>query len=504
MHPSKSKSMPIRPISTNEVNISRISLGLRTEMGYNWGRHGQPRLITLRGGQGCLTFLGETNMDVTLDLCTDRVRRLVPPMAVAMAGLCAMTYASEKIDFSVASLFDAQRNELVNTWGGTWQAGSMQRLSIRTAKIRGERLALAAELGPLGAGEEAYMQCLACGFGRTRAYCQTRDLARYSAMRFNIANDCNVALDAALQVKDYRDNIGQRAVYHYDLPAKPQWRLVEVPLSLAAKNWTVEGLPDLSRVLTLDFTFVPKAAVSAGRVYLENIALVERGGPLDVDSSPLRPLVERLAHRQWDALWAARSRDHGLIPNNSYQSTDAGLNCTAAVLWMLPTATRRHWVAEDEANRYVARLVGTIDRLLDESRYVPPRNVDWVTLKPSLLPEESAVDAAFMALALHQYKSLLGTPPALRAAIDRTREPFQLRRLRLPAGLADVVSLAGPYGPAGFVPFIYDGYTNEGNVISLAAHLDGAAPRPHRYPLERRHSAGASAGAQAERGPGGT
>jgi len=460
-----------------------------------------------------------------LNTLIDSIRRFVPRMVV-LAGFCAgfqgtiahgaITPAAEKIDLSIAPLFDGRQNELVNTWGGTWQTGSMRKLSIeqvriddkgtqgvpgpifadsrptndyetRPAKIGTvpERLALAAETGPLAAGHQTYLQCLACGFGPTRAYFQTRDLARYSALRFTMSNDTGAALDAALQLKDYRDSLRHRAIYHYALPAKSGWRQIDVPLSLTAANWTVEGEPDLSRVLTIDFIFTPQKEIFAGRICLESVALVERGGPLDIDSSPLRSLVDRMARRQWDALWSARSRDSGLIPNNSYQSTDAGLNCTAAVLWMLPAATRRHWISQDEADRYVQTLLGTIDRLLDKSHYLPPRNVDWVTLKPSLLPEESTVDAAFLALALHQYKTLARTPPALRQAMDRTENRFNFSAFARPNGWRMSYRCGGQYGSGGFVPFIYDGYTNEGNVISLAAHL----AVQHHVPIETLWSA---------------
>ena len=70
----------------------------------------------------------------------------------------------------------------------------------------------------------------------------------------------------------------------------------------------------------------------------------------------------------------------------------------------------------------VGLLTQTIGRLLDHSNYLPPRNVDWVTLKPSLMPEESSVDAAFLALALHRYKTLPSTPDALRKSMAHNRQ----------------------------------------------------------------------------------
>jgi hypothetical protein len=423
-------------------------------------------------------------------LFRDRVRRFAPHVAAAMMAFCALATrttaraaiapASKKVDLSVTPLFDGQRSELLNTWGGTWQAGSMQKISIQPAIAHGGRTALTAEIGSLSAGREAYLQCLACGFGPSRAYYQTRDLARYGALRFTIANDTGAALDASVQLKDYRDSLRHRAIYHYSLPVTGNWQQVEVPLSPDAPQWSFEGSPDLTRILTVDFTFAPQKTISAGRICMANVELVEKGGPLDIDSSPLRALVDRMAHRQWDALWAARSRDNGLIPNNSYQSTDAGLNCTAAVLWMLPSATRRHWIEQDEADHYVQTLLATINLLLNKSHYLPPRNVDWVTLKPSLLPEESTVDAAFLALALHQYKTLSRTPTPLRHAIDNTENRFNFSAFARPNGWRMSYRCSDKYGPPGFVPFIYDGYTNEGNVISLAAHLTVQ----HHVPIE--------------------
>jgi hypothetical protein len=74
-------------------------------------------------------------------------------------------------------------------------------------------------------------------------------------------------------------------------------------------------------------------------------------------------------------------------------------------------------------------------------------------------------------LALHQYKMLATTPLALRQAIDRTENRFNFSAFARPNGWRMSYRCAGSTGPEGFVPFIYDGYTNEGNVISLAAHL---------------------------------
>ena len=405
-----------------------------------------------------------------------------------MAMLCTVILAGGECrsaagsaDLAVVSLYDGRRTELLNTWGGAWSVGDRKGTTLQYhADPRGEA-ALYLELGPLKAGDERYLQCFASGFGPSREYQQTRDLTPYARLDFRVRNATRVPLRGVLQLKDYRDNPEHCAAYPFQMAAATDWVDISVPLRLAASDWRLNGQPDLSRILTIDFRFEPQAALNSGRIYLTDVALSERGGPLDIDTSPLPSLVERLACRQWHALWAARNRGHGLIPNNSYQSTDAGLNTTAAMLWMLPAATRRHWVEQGEADRYVALLLRTTDRLLDQAKYVPPRNVDWVSLKPSLLPEESVVDAAFMALALHRYKSLPSTPPALRAAIAHTQNRFDFAPFECPAGWRMAYRYASPYCPAGFTCCTYDGYTNESNLTSLAAHL----AEGHSVPIEK-------------------
>ena len=119
---------------------------------------------------------------------------------------------------------------------------------------------------------------------------------------------------------------------------------------------------------------------------------------------------------------------------------------------------------------------------------MPPRYVDCVTLRPSLLPEESSVDAAFLALALYQYQSLPTTPTSLRAAIVATQRRFDFAPFGSPGGWRMAYRYASHYGPEGFYPGTYDGYTNEGNLTSLAAHL---SPR-NSVPIETHWNSSAN------------
>ena len=323
---------------------------------------------------------------------------LRPVVSAAILAWGIDPAAATEADLAIVPLFDAQRRELINGWGGTWSRGNLGELSLQISPLRPERPALCLDLGPTRPCECRYAECFASAQGRSGAYYQTRDLGRYERVEFDVFNDTGAPLQCALQCIDDNDHNPRHAVYRYRLEPDRVWTHIVVPLhSPAADSF------DLSRTLAIDFAFQPEASLAGGRVYLDRLLLVEPGAPADVNVSPLPVLVERLARRQWDGLWAARSRNHGMIPNVSYQTTDAGLNTTAAVLWMLPAAERRAWVSPLEGRRYIEQLVHTVDRLLDRAHHVPPRNLDWVTLEPSLLPEESAVDAAFLALALRQY-----------------------------------------------------------------------------------------------------
>ena len=79
--------------------------------------------------------------------------------------------------------------------------------------------------------------------------------------------------------------------------------------------------------------------------------------------------------------------------------------------------------------------------------------------------EESSIDAAFIALALHNYKSQPATPTALRDSIDALENRFDF----------SAFTTAGAFRQAYFQPTgqfgccTYSGYTNENKVIALAA-----------------------------------
>jgi hypothetical protein len=141
----------------------------------------------------------------------------------------------------------------------------------------------------------------------------------------------------------------------------------------------------------------------------------------------MAPIVERLAERQFSGLWTARNRATGLIYNASDNANLAALNTTAGVLWMLPAAVRHGWVQQAEANAFATQIISSLNTNLNLTSYVPTRFLFPATAAlPGGQNEESSVDASFMALALHNFKSQNTTPPALSASIDAVENRFKL------------------------------------------------------------------------------
>ena len=190
-----------------------------------------------------------------------------------------------------------------------------------------------------------------------------------------------------------------------------------------------------------------------------------------------RTIVERLAKRQFMGLWAARNKTTGHDSQFvATTSTLGALNTTTGVVWNLPAAVRRGWVAQADADAYMDQLVASLNTNRNQTTYLPTRFLDLVTAAPPYTDhEESSIDAAFIALALHNYKSQPATPAALRDCDRYTRKSLRFRGVchgrRVPAGL---FSATGQFGCC-----TYSGYTNENKVIALAAEVIDA----HHVPL---------------------
>src|SRR5215471_4078384 len=86
--------------------------------------------------------------------------------------------------------------------------------------------------------------------------------------------------------------------------------------------------------------------------------------------------------RQFMGLWAARNKTSGLIPNSSDNIALGALNTTTGVVWNLPSAIRRGWVTQSDADAYMTQLVSTLNHNRNQTTYLPTRFLDLVTGAP--------------------------------------------------------------------------------------------------------------------------
>ncbi|MBN1854424.1 MAG: hypothetical protein JW829_16960 [Pirellulales bacterium] len=382
-------------------------------------------------------------------------------------------------DLSTIPLIDGERAGDLNYWGGPFGIGNISSIAKQSVVVHSGQYAYRVDLGSIGSGGFGFFQTFSSGFGPSAAYRQTRNLDYFDLVGGYIRNETGTDFTLKFEIKDYRDSGSHQAFRRFEIPASGDWTNIEASLDLNASGWTVVGSPDLSRTFAISFIVEATHGPVDGLIYMDDIQLFEHGS-LDIQTAPIREIATRIAHRQLDGLWSSRSRTHGLIPNTSHEVMKSAMNTTAGVLWLLPSAIRRGWVSQADADAYAGQLAATLNANLNQTTYLPSRFADLATAGPVANAEESTIDAAFLALALHQYKSLPTTSDALRQAIDDVQNRFQW----------DAFSEAGrfhmAYFPAsGITPYSYDGYTNEGKVISLAA----AVSEDHHIPIEANWNA---------------
>ncbi len=124
----------------------------------------------------------------------------------------------------------------------------------------------------------------------------------------------------------------------------------------------------------------------------------------------------------WDC--GPRNKTSGLIPNSSNDVSLGALNTTTGVVWNLPSAIRHGWVTQADADTYMTHLVATLNNNRNQTTYLPTRFLDFVTGAPVTDHEESSIDASFLDLALHNYKSQPATPTVLKNSIDALESRF--------------------------------------------------------------------------------
>jgi hypothetical protein len=387
-----------------------------------------------------------------------------------LLGLGSGTQAG---DLSVVPLLNGERSDALNLWGGPFGTGNITSVAKQGSIVHTGSGAYRANLGSIPDDGFRFFQTFSSAVTSAPGFRQDRDLTQYETLEGYVRNDTTAPLTFSLELKDYRDSGSYRAVRNYTIPAGAAWTKIEAPLDLS-NGWTVSGTPDLRRTFAVSFLVDADFGPATGSLYLDDFNLIEKGPGIDVATAPIHSIVERLAKRQFTALWAARNKTSGIIPNVSTDVQTGALNTTTGVVWLLPSAVRRGWVSQSDANAYMGQVVNSLNVNRNQTTYLPTRFLNLVTAAPQG-GEESSIDASFIALALHNYKSQPTTPPALRDAIDAVQNRFNF------AAFAESPGFNLAYNPAtGFTPYHYSGYTHEGKVIALAAEVSDA----HHVPLE--------------------
>jgi hypothetical protein len=372
-------------------------------------------------------------------------------------------------DLSIVPLLDGERSDSLNLWGGPITAGNTSGFTKQSSVVHSGIGAYQANLGSVPSGGFKFFQTFSSQVIGTPGYRQDRDLTQYQSLDGYVRNDTATPLTFSLELKDYRDSNSHRATRSYTIPAGGTWQSINAPLDLGS-GWTVTGTPDLSRTFALSFLVNADSGATSGSLYLDDFRLREMGPSIDVATAPIADIVERLARRQFMGLWAARNKTSGLIPNSSDNATLGALNTTTGVVWNLPAAIRRGWVTQSEADAYMGQLVSSLNNNRDQTTYLPTRFLSLVTAAPVTDHEESSIDAAFLALSLHNYKSQPGTSAALQTSIDALQNRFNFAAFAGPGAFRQAY-----FQPTGqFGCCTYSGYTNENKVIALAAALSTA------------------------------
>lgn len=412
-----------------------------------------------------------------------RIRAALATLFLTAFALAAWPSLVAASDLSVVKLFDGERtgalgsSQFLNNWGGPFSAGSLPSIQRDATVSHTGAASVRVSLGTIAAGGSGFFQTFSSE-PAPQSYRQTRDLSRYESFETYVRNDTGATLNLKYELKDYRDNLSHQAYRTFTVPAGPGWTKLSASLDLQSPGWTVVGTPDLSRTYASSFIVSPQAGSVSGSIYLDDFSLREARAELDSQTAPIASVVERLAERQFSGLWTARNRTTGLIYNSSDDANLAAMNTTGGVLWMLPAAVRRGWINQADADLFAGQVVTSLNANLDQSRYLPTR---FINPSSALLPgganEESSIDASFIALGLHNYRLQGTTPAPLAASINAVVNRFEFDAFAAPAGFR----LA--YFPgSGFTAGTYDGYTNEGKVVSLAAELS----TDHHVPLESR------------------
>ncbi|APZ95134.1 Ig-like domain-containing protein [Fuerstiella marisgermanici] len=362
-----------------------------------------------------------------------------------------------------------------NLFGGPAVASDNITVRHETSTVRGGEGALRADVLIAESGFGFFGPALA-GFGPDSSYIDTRDITPFEQLEFQIKNETNAPFTLKLELKDYRDlnqvGTAHRASTSFSISADNRWTSFSVPLDLANQIWDISGSPDLTRARQVLFVVEAGGTQAVGgSIFVDEVNFIEPGGPVSINSLSNNQLLARLAERSFRSLWGSRDQATGLVPAVSTFADQMGLNSTAMLVRTLPGAVERGWITKTEAESYGAKLLTTLNSVMNDSQHLPPRTLDRVTLEPIGQREESSVDAAFMFLGLTQFAATPGLSSTLATGINNLLDRFDFS----PFSSANGWKLAFTYDVGArtgeLTAGTYDGYSTEVYVISLAAHL---------------------------------
>lgn len=413
---------------------------------------------------------------------SDRTRRRV----ASRRPLCFERLESRELLTATANVadvpvWDGERQDsggsLVNYLGGNVVAAVQATVSRVADMVHSGQAAYRLDtVGPIAAGNFAFVQMTVGAAGFPTPYLDTRDLTHYQEVSLWVRNRSGTPFTLELGLKDYRDSNDQQARWLQVVPAADQWVQIRAQLDLTPRlvtagqpGWVVNGQPDLSRARSLSVVInADQGSAVSGAIYLDDVVLTEPGGPVDPTQTPVAALAQQLAKRAFDALWGARDRSTGLVPGLSTYENVMATNVTAALVKSLPGAVSRGWLSPAAADGYVTLLTQTLGQIMNHATYLPARYVDRVSLEPNYKAEESSIDAALMYLALEQYKSQLSSSSAtLGTSLGQLLGRFDF------APFATAQGWRMSYDPVAenFSADVYNGYSGEIGLISLAAQL---------------------------------
>lgn len=369
---------------------------------------------------------------------------------------------------------------LFNLFGGpAWADGVHAQLAWTNdpAQVHSGRGAIAVNLSNVSAGSPGnWATLLAIPYASNGVQRHSRSLAAYERVEVWLRNDSIAPLDLELRLVDVNLRSARRPLA---LAANAAWTrfAFDLPAGGAPGGWTVDPDFDLSRMREVAFRATSESPVS-GRLLLDDLAFVERPWQSSGWTSEYEAR-QRLAERQFFALWGARDPITGLVPANSTFPDLLALNSTAGLLFSINYARAQSWAPHSEFDAYVSNLVATLEAEFDAGyRYLPPRFLQrdargplaWTN--PSSA-EESPIDAALLYLALSEYRGPASeTITPLRSRIDHLLARFDFAPFHSTAGWRL------NYLPRNdtFSPGTYSGYSTETYVMAFAAGLAGDVP----------------------------